>query len=766
MDGEFRVGTWLVQPSLNVISQNGTSVHLEPKVMEVLVCLAGRAGEPVPKEELLQTIWPGTFVSDDALKRCIFELRRVFEDDSREPRIIATIPKRGYRLIAPVSRNGDASSSATIAIELAATPIQKRKLWLALAVGVFAVGVAGGFLWRSRQPHRLTEKDIVVLGDFANSTGDAIFDGTLRRGLAVQLEQSPFLKLLSDDQIRQTLRMMGQKTNAQLTPEVGREVCQRTNSAAALDGSIVLIGSRYDVTLRAVDCTRGDLLASAEAQASDKSHVLDALSGVAAQMRGKLGESLGTVQKFNTPLPQATTLSLEALQAYSLGLQTIERDGDFAGSLPLFQRATELDPNFAMAYLSLGDAYEVLGDITASKKYLQNAFEVRGGVSEPERLLIEGDFYLYATGDLVKARHAFALRAKMNPDSQYAHNVLAMCSNMVGDYDAGLKEYKEALRLGPGNSILHRHLVFTYLLLDRAEEASAAAKQAQAGGLDTDLAPVLYSVAFYRGDTAEMTRQSAMGAGKAGVQDLLAALDADTAAYFGHLSKARELSRQAADSAERAGQEETAADYVAVSALREALFGNGDRARELAAGAKRRSNGRDVDYAVALAFAYAGDSRSAQALTSELAGRFPEDTVIQLNFLPAARGKVALNRRSPQQALDVLAAAGPYELGLPAYSFYNWPNLYPVYVRGEAYLAARRGKEAAAEFQRILDHRNIVLNEPIGVLTHLQLGRAYTLQDDAIKARAAYQDFLTVWKDADPDIPILKQAKEEYAKLQ
>ncbi len=765
MDGEFRVGAWLVQPTLNLISRNGAPIHLEPRVMQVLVCLAEHAGEPVSKERLLQTIWPGTFVSDDALKRCIFELRRVFEDDPHEPRIIATIPKRGYRLIAPVCRNGNDKPPATIAIETDATPIQKGKLWLVLAVGLFVLGVAGGFVWRSRQPNRLTEKDVVVLGDFVNSTGDAVFDRTLRRGLAVQLEQSPFLKLLPEEQIRQTLRMMGQKTNAQLTPEVGREVCQRTNSAAALDGSIVLIGSRYEVTLRAVDCARGDLLASVEAQAHDKSRVLDAVGSVAAQMRSKLGESLSTVQKFNTPLPQASTPSLEALQAYSLGLQAIERDGDFAGSLPLFQRATELDPNFAMAYLSLGDAYEVLGDITASEKYLQKAYEVRGGVSEAERLLIEGDFHLYVTGDLAKARQAFALRAKMNPDSPYAHNVLAMCSEMVGEYETGLKEYKEARRLDPGNSILHRHLVFAYLLLDRAEEASAAAKEAQAGGLDTSLAPVLYSVAFYRGDTAEMTRQSAVAAGKPGVQDLLAALEADTAAYFGHLSKARELSRQAADSAERSGQDETAAGYYAVAALREGLLGNARRAREQAAAAKRRSNGRDVDYALALAFAYAGDSRSAQALTNELAERFPEDTVIQSNYLPAAYGKIALDRTSPQQALEVLAAAGPYELGLPAYSFYNWPNLYPVYVRGEAYLAAHRGKEAASEFQRILDHRGIVLNEPIGALAHLQLGRAYALQGDAAKARTAYQDFFNLWKDADPGIPVLRQAREEYAAL-
>jgi eukaryotic-like serine/threonine-protein kinase len=301
--------------------------------------------------------------------------------------------------------------------------------------------------------------------------------------------------------------------------------------------------------------------------------------------------------------------------------------------------------------------------------------------------------------------------------------------------------------------------------LDRVEDAAAAAKEAQAKGLDSDLAPVLYSIAFYRGDTAEMARQLANGAGKRGQQDLLSALEADTAAYFGHLEKARELSRRAADSAERAGEKETAGEYYAVSALREALFGNAYNARQQAAAAKQRSTGRDADYAVALALAYAGDTRSAQAIAEDLGKTFPEDTVIQFNYLPTVRAKLAVTRSNLQQAIDVLETSAPYELGLPAYSFYNWPNLYPVYVRGEAYLAARQGAKAAAEFHKILDHRSIVLNEPIGALALLQLARAYVLSGDTAKARNAYLDFLTLWKDADPDIPILLAVRAEYAKL-
>jgi len=353
----------------------------------------------------------------------------------------------------------------------------------------------------------------------------------------------------------------------------------------------------------------------------------------------------------------------------------------------------------------------------------------------------------------------------MYPRNDYAHNLLADLSSILGQHESALKEYLEALRLAPLHSILYRHVAFTYLLLNRVEDAAATAKEAHAKGLDSKLGPVLYGIAFYRNDSVEMTRQVASSAGKPGDEDLLLALQADTAGYTGHLGKSAELSRRAADSAERAGEKETAATYYAVSALREALFGDAYKARQQAATARRHSTGRDLDYGAALTLAYAGDVNRAQALADDLGRRFPEDTVVRCNYLPALRAKIALLRSNPQQALDALEVAAPYELGLPSLSFYNWPNLYPVYVRGEVYLAAHRGGEAAAEFHKILDHPGIVLNESIGALAHLNLGRAYTISGDAAKARAAYQDFLALWKDADPDIPILKQAKAEYAKL-
>jgi serine/threonine protein kinase len=645
----------------------------------------------------------------------------------------------------------------------AAIPVGRR--WKVILSAAFAVLVlaAGSYFYLRRTP-KITGKDTIVLADFANTTGDTVFDGTLRQGLSVQLEQSPFLSLVSDEGIHQTLRMMGQPTNARLTPEIAREVCRRTSSAAALDGSIALIGSEYNLILKAVNCASGDTLASTAAQASDKSHVLEALGKVASGMRTKLGESLGSMQKYNTPLEQATTSSLEALQAYSLGFKTFWA-GDKAAALPFFQRAAQLDPNFAMAYWAMGISYSNLGESALSAENERKAFALRAGVSEREKLFIEGDYYASVSGDFTKARRSYALGAQTYPRDPTFRVFVGAWSRNLGQYEVGLKELLEALRLAPYNGVNYRYVVFTYLLLNRVEEAETTAREAHAKGLDSNLAPILYGIAFYRDDTAEMARQVASAAGRPGYEDLLLVHEADTAAYFGHLGKAREFSHRAADSAERAGEKETAATYDAVSALREALFGNAASGQPQAVMARGLSTGRDVDYGVALAFAYAGENGRAQALADGLAKRFPDDTFVQFNYLPTLRAKLALSHANDQQALDFLRATAPYELGLPAIGYYNWPNLYPVYVRGEAYLAAHQGSKAAQEFQKILDHRGIVLNEPIGALAHLQLGRAYALQGDAAKANAAYQDFLTLWKDADLDIPILIAAKSEYAKL-
>jgi len=656
------------------------------------------------------------------------------------------------------------SGPGPVAMAPAARLGKLRKIWVPVLLVPVAVALvwAGSLYYRSHQSNRLTDKDTIVLGDFANSTGDAVFDGTLREGLSVELEQSPFLSLLSKEGVHHTLRMMGQPPNARLTPEIVREICQRTSSAAALDGSIALIGTRYNLILKAIDCASGNLLTSTEAQANDKSHVLDALGRSASEMRRKLGESLNTVQSYNTPLEQATTPSLEALQAYNLGLQALSAHGDNAAAVSFFQRAARFDPNFAMAYWGMAQPYAILGETTLSDESQRKAYELRERLSELERLKIECDYAVY--GDVMKAMRSCELGSKMYPRDGFFHEDLGIYLDQLGRYEAGLKEKLESVRLAPYNVLICRTVAYGYLLLNRFQDAEAAAKE-PTKCVDVNPALILYDVAFCRDDAAEMARQVSRATGASGVEDLLLAMDADTAAYFGHLGKARELSRGAADSARLAAEKETAAGYYAVSALREALFGDAAEARQRATVAKRSSTGRDLDYGVALALAYAGDATSGQALTDDLAKRFPEDTAVQLNYLPTLRAKIALLHSNPQQALDILRIAAPYELGLPAVGIYNWPNLYPVYVRGEAYLAAHKGSDAAAEFQKILDHRGIVVNEPISALAHLQLGRAYATQGDTAKSRAAYRDFLELWRDADPDIPILMQAKAEYEKL-
>jgi eukaryotic-like serine/threonine-protein kinase len=756
----LRFGLFEVDVRAGELRKQGVRIKLQEQPFHVLTVLLQRPGDVVTREELRNQNWPAdTFVDfDNSLNTAINKLREALGDSADSPRFIETLPRRGYRFIAPVT-GGDGTTKGTSTGVSAAARTHTRKIVAMVGVAVLAAGIVGGLFWRSRQARHLTEKDTIVLGDFANSTGDAVFDGTLREGLSVQLHQSPFLSLLSEEGIHQTLRMMEKPANTRLTPEITREVCQRTSSAAALDGSIALIGTRYTLILKAVNCVNGGLLAGTEAQANDKSHVLDALGKAASEMRTRLGESLSTVQKYNTPLEQATTPSLEALQAYNFSANT---DND-AAALAFLQRAIQLDPNFAMAYWQMSVPYTVIGESALAAESARKAFELRAGLSEREKLNIEVNYY-YSIGDLTKARRSAEVGAQTYPRDLFCSS-LGSFSSVLGQYETGLKDHLQALRLAPNDPIAYRNVAFIYLLLNRVEEAEATGKEAHAKGLDSRLAPVLYGTAFYRDDTSEMARQAASATGKADDGELLLAMQADTAAYFGHLRKAREFSRQAADSARRAGEKETAAGYYAVSALREALFGNADRAREQATLAKGRASGRDMDYGLALALAFTGEARRAQALADDFGKRFPEATIVQFNYLPTLRARIALLHSNPQQALDSLQAAVPYELGLPALSFYNWPNLYPVYVRGEAYLAAHQGHEAATEFQKILDHRGIVLNEPIGALTHLQLGRAFAMQGDTAKARAAYQDFLTLWKDADPDVAILTQAKAEYAKL-
>ncbi|HXY00952.1 MAG TPA: protein kinase [Candidatus Limnocylindrales bacterium] len=665
----------------------------------------------------------------------------------------------------------DTESTAQLAVATAEAPRDLRMSWrvvtlVGVAFTVLIVLAGAGYFYLHRTP-KLTEKDTIVVADFTNTTGDPVFDGTLRQGLTVQLEQSPYLSLVPDQRIQQNLKLMGQPPDARLTPQIARDLCQRTEGAAILDGSIANLGNQYVLGLKAESCRTSDSLAGEQARATGKEQVLAAMDKAAANLRSKLGESLSTVQKFDTPIEQATTPSLEALQAYSLGRQALAAKGDNAAAVPFFQRAIALDPNFAMAYASLGTSYGNLGETSLGAENTRKAYELRERVSEREKFYIESHYYSIVTGDLEKARRTYELWAQTYPRDWLPPDNLGGIYRILGQYDKRLAENRETLRLDPTSAWSYAYLVYPYLNLNRLEEARATIKEAQAKQLDSPLLRIAqYQLAFLQSDAAAMAEQVTWAAGKPGVEDVLLAREADTKAYFGRLREARDFSRRAVASAERAEEKEKAASYEADAALREALFGNAAEGRQRAAAALGLSTGRDVKYAAALALAMAGDAARAQALSDDLAKRFPEDTLVQFNYLPTLQAWLALSHNDASKAVQALEAAAPYELGDPTEAF-TFLSLYPVYVRGEAHLAGHHETgAAAAEFQKILDHRGVVFNEPIGALAQLGLARAYALQGEPAKARMAYKDFLALWKDADPDIPILTEAKVGYTKLQ
>ena len=759
--GPFRFDT-----AERVLVRDGSPVPLSPKATEILLVLVEHAGHVVEKDVLINRVWPDAFVEEGNLNKNIFFLRKALGEWNGGLEYIETVPKRGYRFVAPINEVAHSEVAPQQQITETTDPTRKSIRWRPVAgatllVVAFAVG---GWLLHSYRAHTVTVKDTIVLADFTNTTGEAVFDDTLRQGLSVQLEQSPFLSIVSDQQIRQTLQMMGQNPDVKLTAHITREICQRTGSAAALEGSIARIGTQYLLTIKAVDCTGGESLASAEAHASDKNHVLDTLRNVASGVRSQLGESLNAVSKFDTPIEFATTPSLEALQAYSRGRKAMA-ESDFAAAVPLFQRAVSLDPNFAVAYSSLGNAYWSLGETNLGAQSVKKAYELRERVSDREKFYIECN-YFWATGDLEKARRAYELWAQIYPRDDVPLGYLSAIDTQIGKHDKALSEAQEALRRGPISAVNYANLAFSYLNLNRLDEAKATAEQAQAKKLDSQsLRASLYQLAFLQNDAQGMANQVTWATGKPGVEDVLLASEANTAAYFGRLAQAREFSRRAMASAEREEEKETAAGYEAALALWEALFGKAAEARRLSAAALGLSNGRDVQYGAALVLAFTGNAGQAQTLADDLGKRFPQDTLVKFKYLPTIRAQLALSRSDSSRAINILQVATPYELGLPGAGAFS-PTLYPVYVRGKSYLAAHRGGEAAAEFQKILDQRAVVQNEAIGALAHLGLARAFVLQGDTSKATVAYQHFLTLWKGADTDIPILEQAKTEYARLQ
>ncbi len=802
--GVFQFGDFQIDALARTLRREGAIVTLNYRVFDVLLYLVQNPGKALTRDELLKNVWPDTFVDESSLVQSISVLRRALEEKPGDNRYIVTLPGRGYQFVSAVqvvpSENGNdfpeaaagrSNSSGlileqhTVQTSVVTTSEEKeqvnprisrsRPLMRAVAAVAVLALLAGGYFYSHHRP-MLTEKDAIVLSDFSNSTGDTIFDDTLKTALDVSLRQSPFLNVLSDSKVAETLQLMTRPVGTKLTPEVARELCLRAGSKAYIAGSIGSLGSEYVLGLKAVSCQNGEMLAEEQVTAASKEKVLDALGNAASKLRGELGESLATVQKFDVPLAQATTSSLEALQAYSLGQKAAGEKGVTA-SLPYFQRAIEIDPNFATGYWALGGQYTDLYQIERSNQYLSRAFQLREHASEREKLAITGMYYRTTTGELDKAAQTLQAETESYPRDADAYFILATVIAEQGQYEKAAEITRQALRLAPDHVVFYGGLAGCDLALQRFDEARKVLHDAQARKLDdVEQHIILYDLGFLSSDSAGMAGQQQWFADKPEYETFGLAQASDTEAYAGHMGKARELTRRALDSAVRTNSRENGAVWQAIAAQWEAAYGNPAEARRAAAEAlKLAPASQSVEVEAAIAFAKAGDTVQAESLAQLLGKQFSLDTQMQSLWLPAIRAQLALDKKNPATALNALQSASPIELGnIPFVT--NLSCLYPTYIRGEAYLAAGEGTAAAAEFQKILDHSGIVDTCWTGALAHLGVARANALQSrnsqgadaDAarVRALAAYKDFLTLWKDADPDIPILKEAKAEYAKLQ
>jgi eukaryotic-like serine/threonine-protein kinase len=663
-------------------------------------------------------------------------------------------------------RSADVEAGTSVKPATKITGIRRSMMsFVAILIVMLAVG---GWQFFSRKAHVLTDKDTLVLADFTNATGDPVFDGTLRQGLAVQLEQSPFLSLVPEDRVQQALRMMSQPVDAHLTPQLAREVCQRTASSAVLQGSIAALGNQYVLGLRAENCRTGRVLDDELVQATKKEDVLNALSQIASKFRTRVGESLATVQQHDVPLEEATTSSLQALQAYSMGWQRNATAGADAG-LPFFKHAVEIDPKFAMGYAALGLYYGTTGESDLAAENTRKAYELRDRVSDKEKFFITAYYDGRATGNQEKAQQTCEQWAQIYPREWTPHTFLSgFIYPVLGRYEKAAEEGRKAIELAPDTYTGYFLLGYNLVYLDRPAEAEDVLRRASERKMEAPFLSLLrFDIAFLKGDSAGMQREVAAAQGKPGAEDWISDRQALALAYTGHLQEARRWSHRASELARQAAHRERAALFETRAALWEAFFGNAPLAERTAKDALELAKNREVKYGAALVLAMSGDASQAQSLANDLERDFPEDTSVRFNYLPAVYATLALDHGDPSKAIELLQVAVPYELSSPrSATFAYFGALYPVYVRGQAYLAARQGAEAAREFQKIVDHRGIVIGDAFGVLAHLGMARAYAMQGDTTKARRNYQDFLTLWKDADSEIPILKKAKVESARLQ
>ena len=764
---QIRFGPFEVDPNAGELRKGGTRIRLPEQPFKILTLLLLHPGEVVTREDIRKALWgEDTFVDfERGLNKAVNRLRDVLGESAENPRFIETLPKRGYRLIVPVEApavdlaeplRAESKPEPPCAVDSPAEFKSRLKLRFWIVAAAVAAGVAATFLYM-RRPAVLTVQDTVVLADFENRTNDPAFDDTLKQALSIDLEQSPFLKLLPAQQVADTLRLMLQNPDQHVSKDIARAVCQRTGSKAVLAGSIANLGSEYVIGLDATDCQSGNMLVQEQVRANRKEDILAGIDDAASKLRRKLGESLPSIQKYDKPIHEAlTTASLDAFQAYANGERLVRRQGNFT-SVPLFRRAIELDPNFAYAYGALANLYCLLGEANLCTEYSQKAYALRDRVSEWEKFFISFQYEFGVTGDLNKTLEVGRLWAQTYPRERTAHTRLATALLELGDYENAVAELEQSRLLGGGNPIDTSPLSRAYIALGRWTDAKAVLQEAI--GRNPENAAVrqrMYLLAFLQGDQKLLLAQIEWATRDP--RTLARLGDFDTEAHFGRLRNARDLSRVAEESAVHSDFKERAALLHAAEALREAEFGNHGVAREEAQIALASSPGSDTQVLAALALAQGGDVFRARQIADDLSNKLPSATLIQNYWLPTIRAQIEIASNNPAKAIELLRKTERYELSSAS-------PMFPVYVRATAFLTAKQGPAAAGEFKKILEHRGVVGNSPIGALAHLGLARALAMAGSFSEARAAYQNFFALWKDADEDIPILREARAEFASI-
>jgi len=779
-------GPFTVDPVERVALRDGKPLILTPKVFDTLLCLVRNRGRVLTKDEILQEVWPDTFVEEVNLAVNISTLRKALGESPQEGRYIATVPGRGYRFVAEVSasvseqvsvdshRTNPANSSSGVSIghldqteriaaAVSPTPISSGDLrnkyfWIA-ATTIAAVLIAAGLSLKfpPRPSSGLTVQDSILLADFENATGDALLDDTLKEGAAVSLAQSPFLNLIANDRMRETLRFMGRPPEERVKLPLAREICQRAGAKAVVSGAVSRLGTEYVIALEATSCVDGTAIAREQLEAKNKEAILPALSQAAAQLRGKLGESLSSIQKFDVPIEQATTSSLEALKAYSIGAEQRTR-GTEKEAIPFFDHAIELDPSFAMAYARRGAIFNNLGETNRASEDFKKAYSLRSNLSEREKLYVTIRFHDAIAGDTGKSIETYEMWSRLYPRDLQPLDGLAARYQIVGQYEKAAAAAREALKLRPDNYVPYANLATSYEALNHFDEAKQICNQAANAKRDSSYTHrVLFELAFLRRDDTTMQNEVELARGTDREQEMLVD-QAFALAAIGKLKQARELFKRAWTNYERDGLQDHAAYSMAQEALIEADFGNISEARRRAAEALRLGHGIDARETTAEVLSLSGEEAKARTIAQELRARFPQHAPLNAASLPTILAAIELQRGNASKAVDLLKEAEPYDLS-------EFSNLSPIYIRGQAYLRSHSSKEAETEFQKLLHHAGINALSPRHALARLGFARALSLEGNSQQARKAYEDFLAYWKDADPVLPVLRQARIELSKL-